>query len=73
MRKRKLNHSHIQERKTSREKGSRGEGEGQTLLEARHMDDPHVAPKRCLVLRETSRTHKKVGDFHLCINLGALT
>ena len=23
------------------------------------MDDPHVAPKRCLVLRETSKTELK--------------
>ena len=64
---------HIRERKTSREKGSYDEGEGQILLEARQTNDLHVAPRRCLVSRETSKTHKKVEEFYLYINLGVLT
>ena len=33
---------HTRERKTSRENGSHGEGEGQTLLEAKYTENPHV-------------------------------
>ena len=55
-----------------RENNSLVKGKKPTLLEASCTDDPRMVSRRCLEPQETSRTRKKIEDFHLRINEGVL-